>query len=487
MRKALLSAVVVASALGAAVLPTGAAASTVTTPAGKTIAFSGGTVKGYSLAGSVDVRTGKPPQLDVMLSKPHESVSLTSGKNVKLTLTKDLSSGTVSADLGKALGKVSMKFTASGKATTTPAGKGCTGGSSTSRKGALNGQFTTKWQDTYFKTVSKSKLTATAFKSPKVTCTVKPVPGGGGGDKTIYLSGSPKGLYVSFSKAPNGSVAESVGTAFVPGAGPSISRSIYITAPASAFTIAANASSAKVLGSGQSLGGTLNYKASTYYTGGSNGQLTGDFWVEFVGKGVVRPFKASAVDGFLTKPGFKPPNQKPTAAFSTSQDPGTQEVAFDGFESSDPDGSIATYSWDFGDDSPIAHGATPNHPYATSGTKQVTLTVTDDKGATGTLTKDVVVAANQAPTAAFDWSEDDPGTLTSVSFDSSNSSDPDGDIVDYAWDFGDGSSVSHEQFPDHAFPDPPSGSPYTVTLTVTDNGGKTHAVNHSVDVTPVTP
>ena len=130
MRKALLSAVLLASALAAAVLPTGAAALTYTSPAGKGISFSGGTVKGYALAGSVDAPAGGPPTLYASLTKPHESVSLSTKKGVKLTLAKDLSTGTISADLGKAFGKVSMKFTPSGKAITTPAAKGCTGGPS---------------------------------------------------------------------------------------------------------------------------------------------------------------------------------------------------------------------------------------------------------------------------------------------------------------------------------------------------------------------
>ena len=487
MRKAQLSTVLLASAFAAALLPSGAAALTYTSPAGKTISFSGGTVKGYALAGSVDARTGSQPTLYVSLTKPHESVSLSTSKGVKLTLAKDMSSGTISADMGKAFGKVAMKFAASGKATTTPAAKGCTGGSSTSRKGALTGQFTTKWQDTYFKTVSKSKLTATAFKSPKTTCTIKPPPGGGGGDKTIFLTGNPKGLYISMSKAPNGAVTETVGTSFVQGTGPTISRSITITAPSSAFTIAANASSAKVLGSGQSLGGTLNYKASNYYTGGSSGKLSGNFWVEFVGKGVQRPFLAGGIDGFLSKPGFVPPNQHPTADFTTFQDSGTQDVTFDGNSSTDSDGSVASYTWDFGDGTPVGHGDSPKHHYATAGTKSVTLMVTDDKGATGSVTKNVIVAANQSPTAAFTWSEDDPGFATSVSFDSSDTTDPDGDIAEYTWDFGDGSPVSHEESPDHAFPDPPTGSPYTVKLTVKDNGGATNEVTHSVSITPLEP
>ncbi len=79
-------------------------------------------------------------------------------------------------------------------------------------------------------------------------------------------------------------------------------------------------------------------------------------------------------------------------------------ASFDGSGSSDADGTIAGYAWNFGDGTAHGTGATPSHTYAAAGTYTVTLTVTDDDGATGTVSHDVTVAAeppNQAPTAAF--------------------------------------------------------------------------------------
>ena len=61
-----------------------------------------------------------------------------------------------------------------------------------------------------------------------------------------------------------------------------------------------------------------------------------------------------------------------------------RKVKLDASASSDPDGTIASYSWDFGDGSAAATGATVMHTYATDGQYTVTLTVTDDLGATGT-------------------------------------------------------------------------------------------------------
>ena len=84
-----------------------------------------------------------------------------------------------------------------------------------------------------------------------------------------------------------------------------------------------------------------------------------------------------------------PPNVPPTAQFSSA----AQDLAatFDGSSSIDSDGTVASYSWDFGDGSAAGTGPTPAHSYAAAGTYQVTLTVTDNRGATGSVTRPVVV------------------------------------------------------------------------------------------------
>ena len=73
--------------------------------------------------------------------------------------------------------------------------------------------------------------------------------------------------------------------------------------------------------------------------------------------------------------GAPPPNQPPTAAFTSSSH--RPDGTFDGRGSADPDGTIASYAWDFGDGG-TGTGAQPTHPYAAAGTYPVTLTVTDD-------------------------------------------------------------------------------------------------------------
>lgn len=82
-------------------------------------------------------------------------------------------------------------------------------------------------------------------------------------------------------------------------------------------------------------------------------------------------------------------NSPPTASFTYS----CTDLAcdFDGSGSSDTDGSIATYAWDFGDGS-TASGSTASHSYVSGGTYTVVLTVTDDGGATDSDSQAVTVS-----------------------------------------------------------------------------------------------
>lgn len=99
-------------------------------------------------------------------------------------------------------------------------------------------------------------------------------------------------------------------------------------------------------------------------------------------------------DSFSLNKGEPAPNQPPTANF-TAQSSGLATTV-DGASSSDPDGSIASYEWQFGDGSTAAGITPPAHTYATAGTYNVTLTVTDNLGATNAITKQVAVTAAPA-------------------------------------------------------------------------------------------
>jgi len=74
-------------------------------------------------------------------------------------------------------------------------------------------------------------------------------------------------------------------------------------------------------------------------------------------------------------------------------------VSFNGQASSDPDGTVASYAWTFGDGA-TATGATPTHAYASPGTYTVALTVTDNLGATGTASTSATISGAGTP---FHW------------------------------------------------------------------------------------
>jgi PKD repeat protein len=167
-----------------------------------------------------------------------------------------------------------------------------------------------------------------------------------------------------------------------------------------------------------------------------------------------------------------PANQPPVAAFTSSC---TQLACNFTSTSSDPDGTIASYAWTFGDGGTAAT-QNPSHTYATGGTYTVTLTVTDNRGATNNISHTVTVApANQPPVAAFTSS----CTQLACNF-TSTSTDPDGSIASYAWTFGDAGTAT-TQNPSHTYT---AGGTFTVTLTVTDNQGATNNISHTVTVAP---
>jgi len=162
-----------------------------------------------------------------------------------------------------------------------------------------------------------------------------------------------------------------------------------------------------------------------------------------------------------------PVNVAPTASFTSSCTDLT--CSFNGSGSSDSDGTISSYSWSFG-----GSGVTASNTFAGTGTYSVTLTVTDNNGATGSSTQNVSVTAppvNVAPTASFTSSCTD---LT-CSFDGSGSSDSDGTISSYSWSFGGSGVTASNTFA--------SAGTYSVTLTVTDNNGATGSSTQNVSVT----
>ncbi len=85
-------------------------------------------------------------------------------------------------------------------------------------------------------------------------------------------------------------------------------------------------------------------------------------------------------------------NVPPTASFTSSVTNGTAplNVTFDASASSDPDGTVTSYAWDFGDGT-TGTGATASHTFTKPGTYAVRLIVTDDGGAQGFAAATVLV------------------------------------------------------------------------------------------------
>lgn len=161
-----------------------------------------------------------------------------------------------------------------------------------------------------------------------------------------------------------------------------------------------------------------------------------------------------------------------------------QQIDFDGSPSSDSDGSIASYEWDFDNDGSIdAMGVNPSYTYSSAGEYTASITVTDDGGATDTHTETITVettSSNQAPSADFTYSPNNPKANDQITFDGGSSSDGDGFISSYEWDIDDdgtyeksGDSVTHKYS---------SKGDRAVTLRVTDNDGATNTLTKQISV-----
>lgn len=138
--------------------------------------------------------------------------------------------------------------------------------------------------------------------------------------------------------------------------------------------------------------------------------------------------------------------------------------------SSDPDGTIGSRTWSFGDgDTSVDRN--PVHTYAAPGAYTVTLTVTDDREATGSSSRQVEM--DLPPRASFDFT---CSGLTCTLID--GSVDVGGSIVSRSWSFGDG-EASVDPAPIHTYAG--SGS-YPVTLTVVDDGGNSDTASRIITV-----
>jgi PKD repeat protein len=143
--------------------------------------------------------------------------------------------------------------------------------------------------------------------------------------------------------------------------------------------------------------------------------------------------------------------------------------------STDADGYIASWSWDFGDGD-FSTAQSPGHSFATAGSYTVTLTVTDDAGDSDSIGQLITVSdvtGGTPPVAAFDYD----CSNRECSFDASASS---GTIDTYSWNFGDGSALATDTaVTTHAYA---SQGTYTISLVVIADGVTSTAASVSLRI-----
>ena len=166
--------------------------------------------------------------------------------------------------------------------------------------------------------------------------------------------------------------------------------------------------------------------------------------------------------------------EPPIAVLSSSASTGNAPltVIFDGGSSTTLNSSIIGYHWTFGDSS-LATGETVSHTYVKAGTYYTELTVEDSEGLISKADTPIIVTetivSNEKPTAVISADQTQSDTPLTVSFDGSQSSDPDGSIVKFHWNFGDG-TTGNSQAVKHTYTE---SAVYAVSLEVTDDQGDT--------------
>ena len=174
----------------------------------------------------------------------------------------------------------------------------------------------------------------------------------------------------------------------------------------------------------------------------------------------------------VPNPAFDLGNQFPTASYTFNPlSPNTDDtVTFDASTSGDPDGGnpvMLAAQWDFGDGT-TGNGKITSHTYSTPGEYNVCLTIIDVHNLRNKICNKInIIQGPQPPHALFSYKPENPILDEAITFDASGSFDPDGEIISYKWDFGNGISSS-EKIVKIKYNEIAS---YTVNLIVEDNTG----------------
>ncbi len=195
--------------------------------------------------------------------------------------------------------------------------------------------------------------------------------------------------------------------------------------------------------------------------------------------------------------------QPPSAVLGSDVDSGLTplDVFFDGSGSVDTDGSVTGFEWDLdgdgtfgesGEEANAAGQSTVSKQFADPGAVTVSLRVTDNDGLTGTdsLIINANLAPNDQPIALLGADPLSGPAPLEVSFDASTSSDPDGSIVAWEWDFdGDGNFGEADNGEQAAADNPQPAAvsyvdpgEYNPAVRITDNGGAMDSASVAVSV-----
>jgi serine protease AprX len=183
-------------------------------------------------------------------------------------------------------------------------------------------------------------------------------------------------------------------------------------------------------------------------------------------------------------------NTAPTASFTFDTSDLTASFTD---TSTDSDGTVVSWLWDFDDGTDTSTLENPSHTYAAEGTYTVTLTVTDNDGDSSVaFTQDVTVALNVGPIASF--IVDTPSGCGTYFFPNTclftdTSTDSDGNIVLLSWDIGDGNPQQSTFARSSILVTFPADgdNPATMTLTVTDNDGATDTASMTLPISHPAP
>jgi len=176
-------------------------------------------------------------------------------------------------------------------------------------------------------------------------------------------------------------------------------------------------------------------------------------------------------------------DHSPRASFtsSTPSAPTLNSISFNATSSYDPDGTIVSWSWSFGDGA-TGTGSTVTHAFSSAGIYTASLTVTDNSGSIGLASSQVTIT-DRAPSVSSTPSSTAAYTGKTITL-SITASDPDGTVSTVKVDWGDGTTdtlTGAATSDSHAYN---AAGTYTIALTVTDNSGSIGSASSQVSIQP---